>query len=395
MASYLARKDQPRLAELLSFFPAVGLVGSRQVGKTTLARQLLHLSDRPMQYFDLERFEDLQRLRQDAGFVFSHFRDHCVVIDEVQQLPELFTVLRAEIDEHRVPGRFLLLGSASPLMLRSTSDSLAGRIAYHTLGPLTLGELPPAPDLQNRHWWRGGYPDAWLAPTDAFSLEWRSQFVRTYVERDLNMMGLRADPVRFRQFLQMLAAVHGQIWNAEGLSRSLGISATTLRTYLDFLEQSFFAWRLQPWFANLGKRLIKSPKVYLLDSGLLHALLGISQPSQLLLHPAVGASWEGYCIGQIRAVLPPGIEPYYYRTADGTECDLLLVRQLTVVACIEIKLSNTPTVSRGFHSVLETLKPRHAWLVTHSSASYPLSINVQVIALQSLVAQIEAGEVEW
>lgn len=386
----IPRIAQEKIAELLSFFPAVGLIGSRQVGKTTLARQLLQAHNRPIQYFDLERMEDYQRLRQDAGFVLSQFRDHCVVIDEVQQLPGIFSELRAEIDAHRVPGRFLLLGSASPLMLRNSADSLAGRIAYYTLGPLGLPELPPFPETVNRHWWRGGYPDSWLASTDAQSLEWRKQFIHTYVERDLNMMGLKADPVRFRIFLHMFAAVHGQVWNAEGMSRSLGIAASTLRGYVDFLEQSFFAMRLQPWSVNIGKRLVKSPKVFLNDTGLLHSLTGVSNPTQLLLHPAAGASWEGYCLSQIRAVLPEGIVPYFYRTSDGTECDLVLVRHLEPIACIEIKLSNTPALSRGFHAVIDTLKPRYAWLITHSSDTYWLSQRIEVLSLQAAVQRISA-----
>lgn len=281
------------LLALLKRYPAVGLIGPRQVGKTTLAMSLKDSMDRKVRYFDLERLEDFQRLQGDPGFFLEQYRDDCVIIDEVQRLPALFAELRSLIDRKREPGRFLLLGSASPLLMRQTADSLAGRIAYLTLHPLHQSEvLGPADDVRS-HWWRGGFPDSWLASSDAWSADWREQFVRTYVERDLPFLGLNAAPVRFRMFLQMLAAAHGNLWNAESIGRSLGLSGNTVKHYLSFLESSFFALVLRPFFVNVGKRLVKAPKVYIADSGLLHSLAGIARPEDLPVHPLAGASWKG------------------------------------------------------------------------------------------------------
>lgn len=375
------------LLALLKRYPAVGLIGPRQVGKTTLAMSLKDSMDRKVRYFDLERLEDFQRLQGDPGFFLEQYRDDCVIIDEVQRLPALFAELRSLIDRKREPGRFLLLGSASPLLMRQTADSLAGRIAYLTLHPLHQSEvLGPADDVRS-HWWRGGFPDSWLASSDAWSADWREQFVRTYVERDLPFLGLNADPVRFRMFLQMLAAAHGNLWNAESIGRSLGLSGNTVKHYLSFLESSFFALVLRPFFVNVGKRLVKAPKVYIADSGLLHSLAGIARPEDLPVHPLAGASWEGYVIGQIITRLPAGIEPFFYRTADGAECDLILVRGLTPLACVEIKLGNVASVSRGLRSVIDTLGVKSSFILTYASDTYRLPEDVTVMSAGTFIRE--------
>lgn len=383
----IPRFAAPELHALLKQYPAVGLIGARQVGKTTLAQALVRQTQKPMRYFDLERLEDFQRLQADPGFFLEQYQDECVIIDEVQRMPGLFAELRSLIDRKRVPGRFLLLGSASPLLMRQTADSLAGRIAYLTLHPLHQTEVAPATEHLRKHWWRGGFPESWLAPTDAWSADWREQFVRTYVERDLPALGLNTDPVRFRMFLQLLAAANGNLWNAESVSRSLGLSGNTIKHYLSFLESSFFVHILRPYFANVGKRLVKSPKVYVADSGLLHALSGIVRPDDLPVHPAAGNSWEGYVIAQIIAKLPLGVEPFFYRTADGTECDLVLVRGLRPFACIEIKLGNVAGVSRGFRNVIETLETTHNFILTYSSEPYRLADDITVEGVQTFVAE--------
>jgi len=389
MKGMVERKEiTTKLLELLNFFPAVGLIGSRQVGKTTLARSLESACQRPVKYFDLERLEDYRKLHEDPGFLLEQFRERLVIIDEVQRLPGLFAELRSLIDRHRVPGRFLLLGSASPLMIRNISDSLAGRIAYLTLNPFHQKEVVPGIVEMKRHWWRGGFPDSLLAPNDDLSFQWRESFIRTYIERDLQFMGLKTDPVRFRIFLQMLAAVHGNLWNAQSLGKSLGVSSNTIKHYLHFLESSFFVHLLHPLFVNIKKRLVKSPKVYILDSGVLHALLGVRQPDELPSHPLAGASWEGYALSQIIQALPNGLEPFFYRTSDGTECDLVVAKSLRAVACIEIKFSNTPKVTKGLLNVIETMNTKHNFILTHSSYSYLLKENIRAMSLPEFVRQL-------
>ena len=383
----IPRYQEEALRTALDRYPAVGLIGPRQVGKTTLAKSLQGLIPKKIRYFDLERLEDFQRLKDDPGFFLEQYQDECIILDEVQRMPELFAELRALIDRRRVPGRFLLLGSASPLLMRQTADSLAGRIAYLTLWPLHHTEVVFSDDDLRKHWWRGGFPDSWQAPTDEGSFDWREQFVRTYVERDLPFLGLQTDPVRFRTFLRMLAAVHGNLWNAESIGRSLGLSGNTVKRYLDFLESSFFVQVLRPYFANIGKRLVKSPKVYIADSGLLHALAGISKPDDLPVHPLAGASWEGYALTQIITRLPAGVEPYFYRSSDGTECDLLLVRGLAPLACIEIKLGNAARPTQGFRNIIQTLGTARNFIITYSSEPYQLSAEITVTGLHAFLTK--------
>jgi len=374
------------LVSLLEYYPAVGLIGPRQVGKTTLAGSLNGVLPKKMRYFDLERLEDFRLLESDPGFFLGQYEDECIVIDEVQRMPGLFAELRSLIDRKREAGRFLLLGSASPLLMRQTADSLAGRIAYLTLRPLHLTEVVYATTENLRgHWWRGGFPDSWLATTDARSAEWREQFVRTYVERDLSLLGLNADTQRFRMFLQIIAAAQGSLWNAESVGRSLGLSGATIRHYLGFLETSFFVLALRPFFVNISKRLVKSPKVYIADTGLLHALAGIKRPDELLVHPLAGASWEGYVLMQIITKLPADVEPYFYRTSDGTECDLVLVRGLTPIASIEVILGNAVNISRSLRSVADTLGTVHNFIITYSSEPQRLSPTVTAMGVVHFV----------
>jgi len=384
----IERQLFPTIKSALSDYPAVALLGARQVGKTTLARMLTNHAERPIRYFDLERTEDLRPLAEDPGFFLEQFKEELVVIDEVQRLPSLFAELRSLVDRDRRPGRFLLLGSASPLLLRQTADSLAGRIAYLTLHPLHLTELQPQEDLLRQHWSRGGFPSSWLAPSESSSFRWRKNFIQTYVERDLPMLGLDADPVRFRNFLHMLAASNGNLWNAESLGRSLGLSGKTIKHYLGYLESSFFVYILQPYSSNVGKRLIKSPKVYLTDSGLLHSLLGVPDSLALTRHPQAGASWEGYVVQQIVHHLPEGITAYFYRTSDGTECDLVLVQGMQPISCIEIKLGNTVQLSRGLVNTIQTLETSNNFIITFNARSYEMKHNIRVVGAEEFIRAV-------
>ncbi len=378
------------ILRLLAFYPAVGLIGPRQVGKTTLAQSLTAKIERKVRYFDLERLEDINLIRQDPGFFLEQFQNDCVILDEVQRMPELFPELRSLIDRKREPGRFLLLGSASPLLMQETSESLAGRIGYVTMHPLHHSEIVPKVTDLMTHWWRGGFPDALTAPDDMLSSHWRDQFIRTYVERDIRFLGLNADPILFGNFLKMVAATHGNLWNAQSIGNSLGVSGTTIRHWMHFLERSFFVTVLHPYSANLSKRLVKSPKIYISDSGLFHTLLGIRKPgSELVTHPMVGASWEGYAVSQILQSLPMGIEPYFYRTSDGTECDLVLVKGLKPISCIEIKYGNNVTFGKALRNIIATLKTENNFLLTYSSDSYKLAENLSVMNLGSFLKEIE------
>ncbi len=386
----IERKLRSDVLSHLRLFPAVALIGPRQVGKTTLARDLSADLPGTIRYFDLERREDQERIQADPGYFLEQFKDDLIILDEVQRMPELFPELRSLIDRDRRPGRFLLLGSASPLLLHSSSETLAGRISYLSLEPIHWTEL--SEDLHPLSlWWRGGFPDSFLAKKDAESWLWRREFVRTYAERDLALLGLQTNILKLRTFLRMLAVNHGQLWNAESLGRSLGVSGNQIKRYLLFLESSFFTRTLPAYSANLGKRLVKSPKVYLRDSGLLHSLLGISNPNDLPVHPIVGASWEGFVIQQILQFLPQDIEATFYRTSNGAECDLVLSRGNTVLVCIEVKLGNRPHLSRGFHQARKDLGEPNTLIITSASESYYLKDKVAIRSFPNCFQQLE----EW
>lgn len=319
----LARKLENIIWEALDRFPVVGLIGARQVGKTTLARALTDRLPGKSLYLDLERPSDLAKLADPEFFLEQHAGE-LVVLDEIQRRPEIFPVLRALVDADRRNGRFLVLGSASPDLLRQSSESLAGRIIYHELPPLRIGEVAASPDGWRTLWCRGGLPQSYLAPSDHVSLEWRQAFVTTYLERDLPVLGFRTPATTLRRFWQMLAHSNGQLWNASKIAGSLGVSAPAVRHYLDLLEDTFMVRQLQPYHANLKKRQTKSPKAYVRDSGLLHAILGLETMDAILGHPSAGSSFEGWVIEQVVSVLPASWHPFFYRTTAGAEIDLVL-----------------------------------------------------------------------
>jgi len=379
----IRRNIEEELKELLSYFPVLGLVGARQVGKTTLAKEILKDMEKPCLYLDLELPEDFNKLTEPDLFL-NQYQDHCIVFDEVQRVPGLFPVLRSLIDQNRKPGRFFLLGSASPALIRDASESLAGRIVYRQLTPLLLKEVESTISFE-KHWLRGGFPDSLLAPTDKLSNTWRRSFVQSYVERDLPLLGLNVDPILIRKFWTMLAHFHGNVWNAQNFGKSLGISGPTVNKYLNFMEQAFLIFSLPSYNANVKKRLVKSPKIYVRDSGMLHHLTGIQTLEQLHGNVIIGASWEGYVIEQIKSVLDEDKELCFYRTHEGTECDLLILEGGIPKVAIEIKFTSAPKVSKGFNIAIADLGTSNNFIITPKSADYPLSETIRVCSLASFI----------
>jgi uncharacterized protein len=370
------------LLEQVADMPAVAVLGPRQVGKTTLVKFLESRISKNVIYLDLESNQDRNRL-QDAELYLSERQDDLIVIDEVQRMPELFPLLRSLIDRHRIPSRFILLGSASPELLQKSSESLAGRITYLELQPLHWGEIASTISYQ-QHWLRGGYPEMLLATSDKSSNRRMNDFISTYIERDLPLLGLAASPLIIRNLFSMLISIHGNLLNVSDLSRSLVLSNVTVNRYLDFLENAFIIRRLQPYYVNINKRLTKSPKLFIRDSGMFHALADITDYESLTGNLLLGSSWEGYVIQQIIAQLLYNITPYFYRTADGSELDLLLVRGGMPVLGIEIKYSNSPKLSRGNYIASEDLGNIPLLIITPSASDYKIAENVDVCSLQTV-----------
>lgn len=386
----LNRRLYPIIEHALEQFPAVALLGPRQAGKTTLARTITAGRAGSL-YLDLERPSDLAKLADPELFLSRH-AGRLVVLDEIQRRPELFSILRALIDDNRRPGRFLLLGSASPQLLQQASESLAGRISFHELSPFDVSEIQPTFAELPSFWLRGGYPLSWLAKTDEASAEWRESFIVTHLERDIPAFGIRVPGTTLRRFWQMLAHLHGQMWNASRLASGFGVSAPTVQHYLDILEATYMVRRLPPLHANLSKRLVKSPKIYLRDSGLLHALLGLRSLEDLAGHPVVGASWEGWVLEQIAQLLPSPWQLSFYRTAAGAEIDVVVERGNKKIG-FEIKFSSAPALSKGFWSAVDDLALERVYVIAPVEVGYPLGQNVDVvpaIELKELCAALAA-----
>ena len=385
----IPRQLTSTLFKRLQESPAVALLGSRQVGKTTLARGLD--LGKPSHYLDLERPSDLAKLA-DPELYLSGFGDQLVILDEVQRVPDLFPVLRSLIDERRrageKAGHFLLLGSASPELLQQSSETLAGRISYLELSPLQLLELPDSDKSLQALWERGGYPDSYLATDAESSIQWREDFITSYVERYLPQQGITANPVVLRRFCTMLAHQQGATSNLSKLAGSLGIDGKTARRYLDLLEGLYLVRSLPPWTRNVGKRLVKSPKVYWRDSGILHTLAGLLNLEHVLGHPLCGASWEGYCIEQILGRLPRGAIASHYRTHAGAEVDLVIERADGEILAVEIKRTLSPKLTPGLVESMETLKADRGVIVIPEGESYPLSKTVTATGLRSFLETI-------
>ncbi len=377
----IPRKLFPIADRALNEFPAVALLGPRQSGKTTLAKALAQARSASV-YLDLERPSELAKLADPELFLSRH-SDKLVVLDEIQRVPELFTVLRALIDEKRTAGRFLLLGSASPQLLRQASESLAGRIDFLELAPFDVSEIVPDQEQLQTFWLRGGYPPSWLASSNAASLRWRESFITTHLERDIPSFGIRVPGMTLHRFWKMIAHLQGQPWNASRLAASFGVSAPTVQHYLDILEATYMLRRLPPLHTNPGKRLVKSPKIYLRDSGILHALLNIRDQNDLSGHPIIGVSWEGWVLEQVVQVLGSQWELSFYRTAGGAELDVVAERGNQRMA-FEIKLSSAPGLSKGFWSALSDLKPDNTFVIAPVTSAYPLAPGVEVVPATEL-----------
>lgn len=370
-----------QITDLLANFPAVTLLGPRQVGKTTLARELAVQWPGPVRHFDLEDPDDQARLA-DPAFVLRPLTG-LVVLDEIQTRPDLFPLLRVLADRPALPARFLLLGSAAPELLRQVAETLAGRVAFHELDGLSLEEIAAAESGSawlDERWLRGGFPRAWLAETLPESKAWREAFIRTYLERDLPQLGINLPALTLRRFWTMLAHYHGQPWNGSELARSLGVSDKTVSRYLDILEGTFMAFRLPPWHTNLGKREVKAAKVYLADTGILHSLLGIGGRDDLLAHPKCGASWEGLVLHELirRSGAQRG-ETFFWGVHTGAELDLLIQRDGRRLG-FEVKLTHSPRVTPSMRSARETLGLNHLYVMCHGEGKpWPLAEGISAV----------------
>lgn len=375
------RSIQGSVEASLKKYPVVGIVGSRQAGKTTLAKMIRKGISKKVIYLDLELTSDLNKLH-DPELYLAQFTDSLVIIDEIQRLPSLFPLIRALVDKKRIGGRFLILGSASPELIKRSSESLAGRIIYHELSPFTIHETGHK-NIQQL-WLRGGYPLSYLAGSAEDSFQWRESFIKTYLEMDIPQLGIRVPSAQLRRFWTMVAHSHGHLWNASQIAGSLGVSAPTVRSYLDILEETFVVRRLQPYYVNVKKRLIKSPKAYIRDSGILHSLLRIEDLDDLMGNPAVGRSWEGFVIEQIIGLLPEGWSYFFYRTGAGAEIDLLLVDKKNRPIAVEVKYSASPKAERGFWNALEDLSCRKAFIVYPGEETYPSGKNTVTLSIKKL-----------
>jgi hypothetical protein len=377
-----------QLARRLASFPVVAMLGPRQVGKTTLARQLAAQWQGPVRHFDLEDPDDQARL-SDPAFVLRPLTG-LVVLDEIQARPDLFPLLRVLADRSDTPARFLLLGSAAPELLRHAAETLAGRVAFHELDGLALDEIASVEsgaDWLDTRWLRGGFPRALLADDLEGSREWRDAFVRTYLERDLPQLGINLPAITLRRFWTMLAHYHGQTWNGSELARALGVSDKTVSRYLDILEGTFMAFRLPPWHANLGKREVKSPKVYVADSGILHTLLGVGGLNDLLAHPKCGASWEGFMLHEvIRRTGAQRGEVFFWGVHTGAELDLLIHRGGRRVG-FEIKLTRSPKVTPSMRSAHDVLGLEQLYVVCHGEGEpWPLADGITAVPAMCLAS---------
>lgn len=385
----LARRLQSEVAGKLDQFPAVALLGPRQVGKTTLAQIIAE--DRPSLYLDLESQADRQKLTDPLLYLSAH-EDKLVILDEVQRMPGLFQDLRGLIDQGRrhgrKAGRFLLLGSASIDLLQQSGETLAGRIAYMELGPLDILETDPK--ASDALWLRGGFPDSFLAEDDSTSANWRENFIRTYLERDIPQLGPRLPAETLRRFWTMLAHNQGGLLNAAQLGRGLSVDGKTIARYLDLMVDLLLVRRLEPWLLNIGKRLVKSPKVYVRDSGILHTLLGLDDLDTLLGHPIVGSSWEGFVIETLLSMAPSRARSGFYRTAAGAEMDMVLEMPGGELWTIEVKRSLTPKPGKGFHHANDDLKPARSFIVYAGTERYPLGEDIEAISLRELAGLLSA-----
>lgn len=385
----IERRLKNHIESLLTRHPAVALLGPRQVGKTTLA--LAVAASRNSTYLDLETPSDRAKLAEPESYFEAHAND-LVILDEIQRVPELFSVLRGVIDrgrrQGRGTGRFLILGSASRDLLRQSSESLAGRIAYTEMGGFDALEIGDVGEDRERLFVRGGFPGSFLADSDTASFEWRQSFIRTYLERDMPLLGPRIPAETLRRFWTMLAHAQGGLWNGAKIAAGIGVSGQTAGRYLDFFVDMLLVRRLAPWVSNAGKRLVRSPKVYVRDSGVAHALLGITDREALFGHPIIGASWEGFIVETLVSVAPSGTEAYFYRAASGAEADLVLVFPDKRTWVIEIKRAEAPRAGRSLHAACEDINPERAFVAYFGNESFSLGNDIEAVGVSALAQRI-------
>ena len=383
------RRITGRLIDLLRHYPAVGLLGPRQVGKTTLALEIA--GHRPSIYLDLESTADRARLADPEQYLADH-EDELVILDEVHRVPELFQTLRGVIDRGRrrgkKAGRFLLLGSASIDLLKQSGETLAGRITYMELESFDALEVPA--DELNKLWIRGGFPSSFLAEDEESSLKWRQDFIRTYLEREIPQLGPRIPAETLRRFWTMLAHNQAELLNAANLARGLGVDGKTVAGYLDLLVDLLLVRRLPAWHRNDGKRLVKSPKVFVRDTGIAHALLGLKNKEDVLGHPVAGQTWETLAIETLIAAAPEGTEASFYRTSAGAEIDLVLTLPNRELWAVEIKRSSAPKVEKGFHSASADLKPHRQFVAYSGTERFSLGRKIEAIGLAALAAELQS-----
>lgn len=377
----LHRVISSSIIRYLDNFPCVALLGPRQVGKTTTVKTLQAQIQKESIYLDLESEEDVQKLIY-AEQYFNERQDKLIIIDEIQRNPQLFPLLRSVIDKNRTNGRFILLGSASPELLAKSSETLAGRIAYLEMHPFVYPEIGNQFVFEGL-WLKGGFPNIFLQQDLTLSFEMKLQFIQTYLERELPILGLSASPALLKNLLRMIAHAQAQIVNYSEISKALGVEVNTIKRYLDYFENAFLIRRLQPYFTNSKKRIVKSPKIFIRDTGILHTLFNIENKEDLDGFIGKGSSWESFVIQQIVALLKPGVSPYFYRTQDGTELDLVLAKGVQPVLGIEIKLSNAPTLTKGLTIASQDLQGIPILVVTHSvSEDYKSNTNIKVTSFE-------------
>lgn len=374
----------PQIQTLLKQFPVVGIVGPRQVGKTTLAKDLVKTTNKKGLYLDLELPSDLNLLR-DAELFFKEHLDTQLVLDEIHHKPDLFPVMRSLIDLKRKPGRFLVTGSASPAVIQHGSETLAGRIAFCELHPFSITETN---DDFKKLWLRGGFPDSYLSKSMGDSMRWRENFIQTYIQRDVPSLGLVANKNTLRKLLQMIAHSQGSVVNYSSLSKSLGISVTTIINYVEVLEDTFVIRKLPAYHTNTKKRLVKASKLFIRDTGLLHSLWGADSIRGLLSHHLVGHSWEGFVIQQIAAHLKGTYEMFYYRTQDGAEVDLVITKSTKPIVSIGIKFSDNPVLSKGNHIALADLKAKYNLIITPTAKDHAYDKNSRVFGLPTALTEL-------
>lgn len=385
----IPRRLETKLKETMQWSSSVALIGPRQVGKTTIALDIS--KGIPSTYLDLEDSLELEKAKDISDFHAVN-SDKLIILDEVQRLPEVFTLLRGIIDQQRQKGNhsglFLFLGSASIDLMRQSSESLAGRIAYLELHPIDALEYADNPEKLNALWLRGGFPRSLLAESDQISLAWRRNFIRTYLERDIPQLGPRIAAETLERFWIMLAHNQGSVLNAAHLARNLEVSGTTIGRYVDLMTDLLLIRRLRPWTFNIGKRLTRSPKIYVRDSGITHALLNIASYNDLRGHPVVGGSWEGFVIENLLSVTSSFVQPFYFGTPRGAEIDLILEFSPTERWAIEIKRKSSPAVSEGFHSACEDVKPTRKYVVYAGADTFSMGRGITAISLRDLMQEI-------